>query len=104
MTTTVLGIGKILILVNCGLERHGRSSDTKMVCVGGEFRDSPFSGEVTRHRADDASSLSARTIHGLYYACPNCGKGDVPVNVNRGEYVCEVCGAKASRPKPKTSR
>ena len=75
-----------------------------MVCVGREFKDSPFRGEVTHHRADDASSLSARTIHGLYFACPCCGKGDVPVGVDRGEYICEVCGAKACRPKPKVHR
>ena len=73
-----------------------------MVCVGREFKESPFSGEASSRA--DASSLSAHTIHGLYFACPCCGKGDVPVSKDRSEYVCEVCGAKASRPKPKVHR
>jgi len=69
-----------------------------MVCAGREFKDSPFSGEASSRA--DASSLSAHTIHGLYFACPCCGKGDVPVSVDRGTYVCEVCGEICVRRKP----
>ena len=46
---------------------------------------------------DCACHPATKIVEGLYYACPRCGKGDVPVNVNRGEYVCEVCSAEASR-------
>lgn len=92
-----------------------------MYYVGREFK-FPLSGEAIHHRADAASSLSARSIlrlgvrrrvrpgeadcttrwHypatrqpqviSLYYSCPRCGKGDVPVSKDRSNYVCEVCG------------
>lgn len=77
-----------------------------MSCVGREFKVPPL---VARLRP----SLSARSSCGLncdnpgrkphggsvgsavghlYFACPRCGKGDVPVDTHRGAYVCEVCG------------
>ena len=53
-----------------------------------------LSTECSDSNVMDRSSPSVRshTISTLYYSCPQCGKGDVPVSP--GPYLCPVCGTK----------